>query len=671
MNGFLRVMARLTDAKGEDRLNSLAILSHALKSRSQEMLLQPLSSELAQASQKGMIILKRQNVLQNKEATLLQLLSNFYSSAVQAVVDLHSQCLAQEAQNRAIKYERGKDDEEGVAKALALRTEFSKAQANLVCLADILHQAVPEFVEESSEITKPKAELKEVNLSEVFDTEEERVIYLQLPDLNSLGNDVTVNDNTLDEIPRDVFTCNSIEDSDKLAGKIKGIANKQNRKIITDMFTNVRGNMLHLLPYLSRTVAILSSRWKEIGNKLYAKIEQELMDWINGEDDARGEQKVKCVRYLCELTKFSLNSPDYLLDVLEKILNDFSGTNIDAACQLLNGCGRFLERHPHTTERLGLLINKLQRLKTKKMIPPETEQMIDNACMSCKPPEKQIKKKPKPILYSYIKFLLMNINDSNYESTKKILSCMTSPESESFLITCMIKSISKIKFQDIHQLASLMLDFKYMKGLNAISNIIIDCICEDILADLRNKDPKRTQHRMLYITFIGELYCWKAIKHELVLDILYALIYYGTTQETAYDTIRINLICALLDKCSKFWKSGRMKIILNRYLVHFQNFIFSKKFIPIDLTFILKNLFEKLHPDVRLNLKNRQEIMTSLMQQPLENIQSSDSEEEAKNGEDFYEENKEQASDSGKQTERVEDLLFEQELNEMISVRYI
>jgi hypothetical protein len=59
------------------------------------------------------------------------------------------------------------------------------------------------------------------------------------------------------------------------------------------------------------------------------------------------------------------------------------------------------------------------------------------------------------------------------------------------------------------------------------------------------------------------------------------------------------------------------------------------------------------------------------MQQPLENIESSESEEEVKNGEDFYEENKEQASDSGKQIERVEDLLFEQELNEMITVRYI
>ena len=70
-------------------------------------------------------------------------------------------------------------------------------------------------------------------------------------------------------------------------------------------------------------------------------------------------------------------------------------------------------------------------------------------------------------------------------------------------------------------------------------------------------------------------------------------------------------------------------------------------------------------------IKNRQEIMNSLMQQPLENVESSESEEEAKIGEDFYEENKEQPSDLGKQPERVEDLLFEQELNEMISVRYI
>lgn len=306
------------------------------------------------------------------------------------------------------------------------------------------------------------------------------------------------------------------------------------------------------------------------------------------------------------------------------------------------------------------------------MLPPETEQMIDNACISCKPPEKLIKKKSKPILYSYIKFLLLNINDQNYENTKKILSCMTAPESESFFIKIMIKSIYKIKFQDIHLLASLILDFKYMKGMNPISNTIIDLLCEDILSDLRNKDTKKTQHRMLFINFLGELYCWKAVKHELVLDILYALIYYGITKETPYDTIRVNLICALLEKCSKFWKNGRMKIILNRYLIHFQNFIYTKKFLPLDLTFILKNLFEKLHPDVRLNLKNRQEIINNMMHEPLENVESSDSEQETKNeAEEMYEESKDESLSQVKHTEKVEDVMFEQEFNDMITVRII
>jgi hypothetical protein len=51
-------------------------------------------------------------------------------------------------------------------------------------------------------------------------------------------------------------------------------------------------------------------------------------------------------RYLAELSKFRLAAPSSALLRLKLLLDDFNGSNIDAACALVEGAGRFFMRLP-------------------------------------------------------------------------------------------------------------------------------------------------------------------------------------------------------------------------------------------------------------------------------------------------------------------------------------
>jgi hypothetical protein len=62
------------------------------------------------------------------------------------------------------------------------------------------------------------------------------------------------------------------------------------------------------------------------------------------------------IRFYCELAKFKVAQPHSILHVYKVLIDDLTGSNVECAALLLEGCGRFLLRSEHTGERMKSMV---------------------------------------------------------------------------------------------------------------------------------------------------------------------------------------------------------------------------------------------------------------------------------------------------------------------------
>jgi len=134
--------------------------------------------------------------------------------------------------------------------------------------------------------------------------------------------------------------------------------------------------------------------------------------------------------------------------------------------------------------------------------------------------------------------------------------------------------------------------------------------------------------------FLGELYTYQLLEHQIVFDVLYLLIAYGRTHESAVslpersesetqsennkettpslaatvlanpldsstESWRVRLVCVLLQTCGHYFRKGITKEKLDRFLVYFQRYVLSKERISRDLCYTIDDLFDALRPRMR------------------------------------------------------------------------
>ncbi len=90
--------------------------------------------------------------------------------------------------------------------------------------------------------------------------------------------------------------------------------------------------------------------------------------------------------FLSELIKFRMAPPVVAFSMLLSCFKDFSGNNIEIACCLLEGCGRFLCSSKYSKGRMAKYLDTIQRLKKVRCLEPKYEMLIDNAYYHCRPP---------------------------------------------------------------------------------------------------------------------------------------------------------------------------------------------------------------------------------------------------------------------------------------------
>lgn len=144
-------------------------------------------------------------------------------------------------------------------------------------------------------------------------------------------------------------------------------SSKNSRKRLTQTLFLVPRTRLDLLPYYSRMATTLSRVWPEIGDSLLVELEQQFHGQAKFKKNQNMESRLRTARYISELTKFRLAPPIISLRCMRRCLDDFTGGNVDVACCLLEGCGRYLYRLPHTHEKVNSLMETMVRISKAKV----------------------------------------------------------------------------------------------------------------------------------------------------------------------------------------------------------------------------------------------------------------------------------------------------------------
>ena len=107
--------------------------------------------------------------------------------------------------------------------------------------------------------------------------------------------------------------------------------------------------------------------------------------------------------------------------------------------------------------------------------------------------------------------------------------------------------------------------------------------------------------------FMGEAYNYKLLHTDNLFFLLYKLInydinirkqdeYFAQLDSDKIDSFRIRLVCTLLDSLGAYFWKGERRTQMDRFLIFFQRYIFSKKYVLMDLEFMILDSFDKMRP---------------------------------------------------------------------------
>jgi len=182
--------------------------------------------------------------------------------------------------------------------------------------------------------------------------------------------------------------CNRREQIDEVTEKFctNHGSTKNSRKRLTRTLFLVPRNRLDLLPFYSRMAATLDRVWPDIAAPLITDLEQQFHGQAKFKKNQNVDSRMKTARYIGELTKFGVAPPIVFLQCMKRCLEDFTGSNVDVACCLLESAGRFLYRTKYTNARVTALMDSMTRLskaKVSKSADPSFSSNTENEANSC------------------------------------------------------------------------------------------------------------------------------------------------------------------------------------------------------------------------------------------------------------------------------------------------
>ncbi|KAG9244471.1 armadillo-type protein [Calycina marina] len=358
-----------------------------------------------------------------------------------------------------------------------------------------------------------------------------------------------------------------------------------------------------LLPSYSRLVATLGQYMPDIIKGLVDHLDQEFRSLQRRkEKEFLGQARLGNIRYLAELTKFGVVPEHVIFHCLKVSLDDFSRMNIEIICNLLENCGRYLLKNPETSPRMNSFLETLKRKKSAKHLGQQERMLIENAVYYVDPPVRAaIQQKERTPVDLYIRQLIyMDMHNRNYPKILKQIRRLHWEESE--IVTTLEKVFSKpekVKYGNIHLLATLIgALYRYHQDF---VTTVIDNVLESIILGLESNDFKFNQRRLAEVRYLGELYNYRMVDHPVIFDTMYRIMTFPIAGKLNHfdmpdDFFRIRLVATILETCGIFFNRGPAGKKLDYFLSFFQYYIYTKDPLPMDIEFIVQDVFALTRP---------------------------------------------------------------------------
>ncbi|KAK0261303.1 mRNA decay protein [Friedmanniomyces endolithicus] len=402
---------------------------------------------------------------------------------------------------------------------------------------------------------------------------------------------------------------------DQLAIDFCFLNSKASRNRLLKAMEEIPRGRTDLLPLYARLIATLGRYLTDVPQSIITYLNDEFRSLQRRKSkEFLGQVRMVNVRYIAELTKFGVVPEHVIFHCLKVSLDDFSRMNIEIIATLLENCGRYLLRNQDTSPRMTSFLETLQRKKAAQHLGQQGRMLVENAIYYVDPPKRAaIQQKERTTLDLYVRHMIyMELNKKTLEKVIKQIRKLHWEEAE---VVSVLRKIftkpSKIKFSNVHLLAVMLGALYRFHADFAIS--VIDDVLERVTVGLETNDFKYNQRRIAEVKYLGELYTYRLVDSAIIFDTLYTVLNYG--HEGGYaqpgrisqldlpdDYFRIRLVAALLETCGMYFEKGTLKKKLDFYIAFLQLYINVKDPLPMDMEFVVQDLYSALRPQWRVVL---------------------------------------------------------------------
>ena len=149
---------------------------------------------------------------------------------------------------------------------------------------------------------------------------------------------------------------------DKLALEYCHLSNKSSEKRLVQHMLETKPHRIDVLPYYARFLATIRPLVPQVCSELCKALTIQFKSLARCTKKSRmNDPRRFNLLFISELAKFHVIPPLVALHCLRILVWDYSGINIQAACIMLESCGRFLSKVPATSTDLAQIIDNCYR----------------------------------------------------------------------------------------------------------------------------------------------------------------------------------------------------------------------------------------------------------------------------------------------------------------------
>ena len=174
---------------------------------------------------------------------------------------------------------------------------------------------------------------------------------------------------------------------DEVAVEFCRLNSKASRNRMIKSIRVIPKNRLDLIPYFARLIATLARYMPDIAQGVIAWLAAEFRS-LQSRKHRKGLEvpRIANIRYIAELAKFKIIPEHTIFHCLKVSLDDFSHSNIEIICNIMDICGKYLFWNADTAARMKYYLVTLEKKKTAQHLASQDRLMIETAIFSVCPP---------------------------------------------------------------------------------------------------------------------------------------------------------------------------------------------------------------------------------------------------------------------------------------------